>query len=176
LVPIQEKLSIRTDLPAPSSSLKSAAAGTSQAGKWQVSEAKSKFDDSRTVVLRLAAENGIKGWLANSIPQLIVRCQERKTEVYVVTGMPASVEYGEFQRHTVRLRYDDDAAITITSSESTDNKALFIPDAMSSIRRMWTGHALVVGLTPFNANPVTIEFDISGLSSAIQPLREACGW
>jgi hypothetical protein len=38
LVPIQEKLSIRTDLPAPSSSLKSAAAGTSQAGKWQVSE------------------------------------------------------------------------------------------------------------------------------------------
>jgi hypothetical protein len=90
--------------------------------------------------------------------------------------MPATVEVGEFERHTVRLRYDDDAATSVVMAQSTDNKALFFPDPMSSIIRMWSAQMLLVGFTPFNASPVMIRFDVSGLPFAIQPLREACGW
>jgi hypothetical protein len=54
---------------------------TPRFGKWHVSASKSQFDDSRTVVLTLIAENGIQGWLATSLPQLILRCQEGQTEM-----------------------------------------------------------------------------------------------
>lgn len=147
-----------------------------QSGKWRLIKSESQFDDSRTVVLTLVAENSIKGWLATSMPQLILRCQEHRTEAYVVTGMPATVEYGESDRHTVRLRYGDDAATSVMMSQSTDNKSLFFPDPTNSILRMWNVQTLLVGFTPFNANPVSIRFDVSGLPFAIQPLREACGW
>jgi hypothetical protein len=162
--------------PSGPSPVMSAGISLSGPGKWHVSETKSVFDDSPTVVLSLAAENGIRGWLASSIPQLVVRCQEGRTEVYVVTGMSASVEYGKFERHTIRLRYDDDAAITSVAGDSTDNRALFLPDPMGSITRLWSAHSLIVGLTPFNANPVSMEFNVSGLPTSIQPLRHACRW
>jgi type VI secretion system protein VasI len=144
--------------------------------KWHVSEAKSQFDDSRTVVLTLAADNRIKGWLATSTPQLILRCQERKTEVYIATGMPASVEYGEIRRHTVRLRYDDGVAKSMLMTQSTDNQALFFPNPVSNIRRMLSSQTLVVGFTPFNGSPVTIRFDVSDLASAIGPFRGVSRW
>ena len=96
--------------------------------------------------------------------------------MYVATGMPATVEAGELNRHTVRLRYGDDAAFSVLTSESTDNKALFFPDPINNITRMWNVQMLLVGFTPFNANPVSIRFDVSGLPFAIQPLRDACGW
>jgi hypothetical protein len=137
---------------------------------------KSQFDDSRTVVLSLGAENRIQGWLATAVPQLLLRCREGRTEMFVAVGMPATVEPGEFERHTVRLRYDDEAPISVVTNQSTDNKSLFFPDAISSIVRMWNSHILLVGFTPFNASPVTVRFDVSGLPLAVQPLREACGW
>jgi hypothetical protein len=96
--------------------------------------------------------------------------------MYVVTGMPAAVELGQFERHTVRIRYDDDAAASVVTNQSTDNKALFFPDPMSTIVRLWNAQVFLVGFTPFNASPVTIRFDVSGLPFAIQPMREACGW
>lgn len=148
----------------------------SRSGKWHVSESKSQFDDSRTVVITLIAENSIQGWLVTFRPQLILRCQERKTEMFVVTGMAATVELGEFQRHTVRVRYDDDAATSVVTNQSTDNKSLFFPDAVSTAVRMWNAQVLLIGFTPFNASPVTMRFDVSGLPFAIQSLREACGW
>jgi type VI secretion system protein VasI len=180
MVPIREDRSLgeggSAGPPAKSSNRPQPVTEPARPGKWQVTESKSQFDDSRTVVLSLLAENGIKGWLATSMPQLILRCQEKRTEVYLVTGMSAAVEYGESQRHTVRLRYDDDLADSILASQSTDSKALFFPDPMNTVIRMWSAQALVVGFTPFNANPVTIRFDVSGLPTAVRPLRDACGW
>ncbi len=120
----------------------------SQFGKWRVSKSKSQFDDSQTVVLTLAAENSIKGWLATSIPQLILRCQEGRTKAYVVTGMPAAVEYGEVERHTVRLRYGEDAAFSVLMSQSTDNKSLFFPDPVMKIVGLWNVPVLLVGFIP----------------------------
>ena len=163
-------------LPAGNASGGGKSEGAGQFGKWRVTKSKSQFDDSPTVVLALKAENTIRGWLATSIPVLLIRCQERKTEVYVATGMQASVESGGTSLHTVRLRYGDEAAYVTPMSESTDNKSLFFIDLIGDIRRMWNVQPLLVGFTPFNANPVTIRFDVSGLPLAIQPLREACGW
>jgi hypothetical protein len=180
LVEIQGRHSLPSGAAASISAVKAPApvqpVSEARPGKWRVSKSKSQFDDSPTVVLALRAENSIRGWLTTSIPVLFIRCQERRTEVYVATGMQASVESGGSNLHTVRLRYGDDAAYATPMSESTDNKSLFFIDPTNDIRRMWNVQSLLVGFTPFNANPVTIRFDVSGLPIAIQPLREACGW
>ena len=78
--------------------------------KWQGGLGQpSPMDDSPTVVFRLRAENDIEGWLAKKRPTLIVRCLERKTDVYVVTGMAAQPESGHFQEATVQIRLDDES-------------------------------------------------------------------
>src|SRR5712691_5042218 len=51
--------------------------------KWKISIGRSPMDDSRTVVLTLDSEEQIQGPLGAVKPSLIVRCKERKTDVYV---------------------------------------------------------------------------------------------
>jgi type VI secretion system protein VasI len=128
------------------------------------------------VVLSIAEANPVSGWLATSVPRLYLRCQEKRTEAFIVTGMSASVETGAFQLHTVRLRYDEDAATSLLMSDSTNDKALFFPNSVAQVTRMLSAKTLLVGLTPFNASPVSFSFDLEGLATAIEPLREACGW
>jgi hypothetical protein len=72
-------------------------------GQWHLSQERSEMDGSRIVVLSLAAENEIQGWLSSKVPELNIRCREHKTDLYVVTGMAANVEYGT-ELHTVRIR------------------------------------------------------------------------
>jgi hypothetical protein len=60
--------------------------------KWHVTESRSPMDDSRTVILALDSADVIEGPIGSNKPTLIVRCKEGKTQIYVSTGMAASVE------------------------------------------------------------------------------------
>jgi type VI secretion system protein VasI len=164
-----------TALPAPAPS-SAAADPPAPPNKWMGGESKSEMDDTKTVSFRLGAENEIEGWLAKARPSLIVRCQERKTEAYVVTDMPANPEYGEFQRHTVQLRFDERPPISQMWGASTDDKALFAPNAVSFSRTLAKAQTLRVRFTPFNASPQTIEFDVRGFDSRLPVLAKTCGW
>ena len=62
--------------------------------KWHLTETRSPIDDSKTEVLQVDAEEQIHGPLGEITPTLIVRCKEKKTVVYVDTGMAATVEEG----------------------------------------------------------------------------------
>lgn len=64
----------------------------SPADKWHVTEEQSPMDDSKTVLLTLDSDDQIQGPLGSVRPSLIVRCKEKKTDVYAVTGMAADVE------------------------------------------------------------------------------------
>jgi hypothetical protein len=70
-------------------------------GKWEEFGGSSAMDDSKSVSFQLKAEDAITGWLKKETPTLVVRCQERRTDVYLVTGMSASVEYGDTEGHTL---------------------------------------------------------------------------
>lgn len=64
-------------------------------GKWQLDAGgASSFDDSESVVLALDAEQEISGQFDTKLPTLILRCQERQLEAYVVTGLQPDVEPG----------------------------------------------------------------------------------
>ncbi len=145
--------------------------------KWQGGEGKrSAMDDSPTVVFSLEAENEIQGWLAKKTPTLIVRCLERKTDVYVVTGMAANPEYGLFQEHTVQIRFDDAKAFKERWGASTDNEALFAPSPIRLARQVAKAHTMRFRFTPFNASPAVIVFDVRGFDKHIGLVSKTCSW
>jgi type VI secretion system protein VasI len=145
-------------------------------GKWQVSVGQSAADDSKTVVVSVSADSEITGWLAHERPDLIIRCQERKTSMYVTTGMPPAVETGNLDGATVLLRFDKEKAFAVSTGKSTDSKALFIPNAVGVTKQMIAHDQMLFRFTPFNASPQETTFDLRGLKSAIGPLQEACAW
>jgi type VI secretion system protein VasI len=151
--------------------------------KWTISIGRSSMDDSRTVVLALDSEDKIQGPLGTVTPSLIVRCQEKKTEVYVATGMAASVEsHGEYSiapedSHTVRTRLDDAVASTEYWSESGDHKALFAErDSIEFAKALSGASTFTFQFTPFDASPQTAQFNVGGLGPHLHKLAEACGW
>jgi hypothetical protein len=145
-------------------------------GKWETSFDTSALDDTRTVILRLIAEKEIKGWLTTYQPALILRCKERETNAYVVVGMQVDNDYGEIDVSTARIRFDSDPAQTIKMGESTDGEALFFRDPIPIIRTMVTHNQMVFEFSPFHAAPAETVFDLRGLSAAVTPLQNACGW
>lgn len=144
-------------------------------GKWQVATDTSSFDDSERVVLSLDAERPIEGFLESYLPTLILRCQEGEIEAYVVTGMAADVETGNFDGATVRIRLDDEAAETLNTGRSTDDKALFFDHAPQLISRLEDADRMLFQFTPFNAAPAETSFDLRGLGEVLPQLRQACG-
>lgn len=147
----------------------------STTGAWESSEGVSAMDGSKTVTLSLAAENEIRFWLGSSRPHLVVRCREKKTDVYVVTGTAADVENSE-DTHTVRIRLDQSKAFTEHWDESTDHQALFSSGAVGLARRISKSHTMLFEFTPFNASPATAEFTVNGLNKLLPSVADACGW
>lgn len=134
----------------------------------------SKMDDSTTVIYSLDAESAIQVWLKTVTPTLIVRCQEHRTEAYVRTESAANVEYGDTR--AVRIRWDEKAPAAQYWSPSTDNEALFAPNPVGFIRSLAKSNRLRIQFTPFNADPVVMEFDVSGFGDRIDLLAKTCGW
>jgi hypothetical protein len=85
------------------------------------------MDDSRTVILKLDANEPVKAWLKVVHPVLILRCKERVLDTYVATQTAAAVERGG--GHSVRLRFDTGVPKPEDWGESGDHAALFAPAA-----------------------------------------------
>lgn len=150
----------------------------STSGKWHVSTERSKIDDSLTVVISLAADNSIRGWLETHWPSLVLRCKENKTQAYIVTGMPPNTELGVYDGATAVIRFDDRKAAHVKMNKSTDNKALFFEEwrSIEFIERMERHKTLLFQFTPFNASPTMTTFQLVGLSEPLRRLRKACHW
>jgi hypothetical protein len=143
--------------------------------KWIAQSDTSPMEDTKDVYLQLTAENSIQGWLATETPKLVIRCKERKADVYIITGMPATVEYGT-DSHTVRIRLDDQRAFTEHWLQATDDKALFARNPVVLAKKMAKAKTMLFEFIPFNASPVTVRFDIQGLDQEISKVASACKW
>ncbi|MDR0274124.1 MAG: type VI secretion protein [Burkholderiaceae bacterium] len=156
--------------------LSSPRSATNTVSKWRVDKETSRMDDSTNVMVSLEAESNISGWPSKTYtPSLVLRCKEKKTEVYIVTGMSPQVEYGT-NGATVTLRFDKDKATKIQTSKSTDGQALFFGQSVSFIKNMIGHSTLLFEFVPFNSSPAMTTFDLKGIEEAIKPLRETCKW
>jgi hypothetical protein len=139
------------------------------------------MDDSKTVVLALDSDDEVRGPLGAVRPTLMIRCQEGKTESYVVTGMAANIEGssdgGLSEYHTVKVRFDDAPPQQFGLwSESTDHQALFIGNGQALAKELSKANAFTFQFTPFDGSPQVAQFDVRGLDPHLHKVAEACGW
>lgn len=165
-----------TPVPAAASPAKAAPAGGT--GRWIVSEDKSAFDDSRTVILSVESDDNIRGHFGPPGPaSLYLRCMENRTVAYLVLNDLFLSDIQGFGK--VEYRIDDGKAASVSMTASTDNKALGLWSGGSSIpfiEKLIRGERAVFRATPFNESPVEFTVDLAGLETAIAPLRGACSW
>ena len=148
---------------------------SSLTGMWVTKFGTSSFDNSKTVVILLNANSPVTGWLNETyLPVLYIRCQEQKIDVYIAVGLQQNVEYGLYNKSTVRVRFDSDTAETFITNHSTDNQALFFKNPTSMMNEILKHQTMVFGFTPFNASPVETSFNLNGVTDAIKPLLEDC--
>jgi|TARA_B100001971_G_scaffold18505_1_gene14422 type VI secretion system protein VasI len=138
-------------------------------GKWNVRIDSNPLDDSKTVVLVLVADEGSSQWGRPVV--LIIRCKSNSTEVYITWN-----DYlGSEARVTTRI--GSSKAQSSYWSLSTDSQATFYQDnRIAFVKQLMRADKFVAQVTPYNESPVTAVFDIRGLSEAIKPLQETCGW
>lgn len=148
-------------------------ASPSPGGKWIGNQVEGETIYEKGVSFQLDAESIPPG---GRRPNLIVRCQDKRTDVIMVTWIPAAVERGRPGRAAIRLRFDDAPAYQGRWRESSDREALFAPDAMRLARTIAKARTLRVEFTPADATPVTLTFDISGFEQHLATLASNCGW
>jgi type VI secretion system protein VasI len=144
-------------------------------GRWTIETSVSKFDDTKSVSLSLPAHEKIHGWLGKSyLPELTVRCRERKTEAYIDFGMSPAAEPELYDAATLQFRIDRQPPLKAVATKSADGNVLFLKDPASFIKRLLKAEQLLVRFTPFSSSTQEASFSIAGLEQVIAPLTEAC--
>ena len=132
-------------------------------------------DGSKTIVFTLAATRDLPVWMAHARPALVVRCQYRATEAFVVLDTSASFE-DDADRRTVQIQWDGEESTTQRWGVSETGRELFAPDGKEFVRRAATARTLRFGFTPFNASPVTATFAVEGFDQLAGLVATTCGW
>ena len=134
----------------------SPAPSSGDTGKWQVSAETSPIDDSKNVYAMLQAQETISSMLGRARPTLILRCKEKKTEVFINWGV-----YLGLEETSVLTRLDDAKATSSTWGISTDNKATFYRGGHIAFIKQLLGHQrLLVQVTPYGEKPAMVTFPI----------------
>ena len=173
-----KRLTCYDDLAQPRDSLPKIEQKTSLtgSGKWQIQKKISPLDDSTNVYLSIQANDPVRGNLEQYTPTLQIRCKENTTEAYVIVGVPVADIHGQYNTAQITLRFDKTKAFDIQMDKSTDGKAMFFRKPIGTIEQMMRHGRLLFQFIPSDSPPAITTFDLAGLSEAIKPLREACGW
>lgn len=139
-------------------------------GKWSVDVKKNPIDDTKTVTLYLTADEGKSQ--AGEMINLVIRCKSNTTDLII--SWWGYLGLGET---SVITRVGNANAEQKMWSLSTNNTGTFYPGSpIAFIKSLMSADKLVAQVTPYNKSPVTAIFDIRGLTEAIKPLQETCGW
>lgn len=129
----------------------------------------------RSVAYELDADQQVRVWTTHVRPTLVMRCLNRKTEVFVYTESPSKIESTD-GLHSVRLTFDAAAASDERWPDSAEHDALFAPDGAALARRISAAHHLRFAFSPHNADPVQVDFDLGDSGSVVSQVAKTCGW
>ena len=129
----------------------------------------------RSVAYQLEADQQVRVWTTHVRPSLVVRCLNRKTEVFVYTETPSKLESTD-GLHSVRLTFDDAAGSEERWPDSAEHDALFAPDGTALARRISSAHHLRFGFSPHNADPVQVDFELGDAATVMSHVAKTCGW
>jgi len=133
------------------------------------------YDGTKTISFELAAAHDVSVWMSRARPVLVTRCLSRMTEVFIILGTSSAIEQDSFKR-TVRVQWDDGPEVVQQWQASESAQELFAPDGAAFLGRLAHASRLRVGFTPFNAQPVTVEFVVQGFDQLAGLVAGTCGW
>jgi len=139
------------------------------AGRWQKIVEIHPQDRTRVVQMMIEAQNHLPE--QNDLAALVLSCQKGETDAYIIWRLYLGT-------YDLDLTWKAGTApeVTETWSLSTDNEAVFAPDAIQFIKQLMIYDVLMVKTTPFNSEPLTLVFDTTGLDQEVDDLRKACKW
>lgn len=149
-------------------------------GSWDLQTKRSEFEDTTDVYISVQSKAPVACNMFGSHQPatLFLRCQENTTAIYLATNCHLASGFQGYGK--VDVRVDDKKTATVSMDVSTDNEALGFWEGNKAIpfiqRQLLGGTTMRVRFTPFNASPVSAEFDITGIDDTIAALREQCGW
>ncbi|WP_175528537.1 type VI secretion system-associated protein TagO [Devosia crocina] len=145
---------------------------------WSHRTSTSPIDDSKEVQLTVKSSEPVSGrYRDHDRASLILRCQENTTAAVIYFGGAFVADSGDYGRITYRI--DRQPATERTWVASTSNQHLGLWSGGASIpfiKSLFGGQKMIVRATPFNENPIVLEFDISGVEAAVEELRATCAW
>jgi len=141
--------------------------------EWIFAENGSPMDGTKTQTLRMeAVDADLPGYATGT---LMIRCKAGKSDLYIVTGKPAEVEYG-VDTNTVRVRLDDGKPVTQHWTESSDHDALFAPDPVMLGQQIAAARTMLFEFTPFQETKKLIRFDLLDLKRQVEKVAVPCRW
>ena len=96
--------------------------------------------------------------------------------------MSGFIDWGIFldvEKARIVFRYDVEQAQAVMVQVSKDHKkieSLSEDRVIFRIKEMFGKSKLTARVTPQGGKPLAVTFKISGLESAIKPLRKSCNW
>lgn len=145
------------------------AANPEPAGRWQKIVEIHPQDRTKAVQMMIEAENRLPAQKDSAA--LVLSCQKGETDAYIIWR-----QYLGTYDLAVTWKAGTAPEVTETWSLSTDNEAVFAPEAIKFIKQMMIYDVLMVKTTPFSSEPLTLVFDTTGLDQEIDDLRKACKW
>ncbi|QTN36686.1 type VI secretion system-associated protein TagO [Cognatishimia activa] len=145
---------------------------------WTVSATTDAFSDSLTVSVSTPASKPVKCRWGTKIPTLVMECRDNQTIARFETHCRISTsdfdDYGD-----VTYRVDKSDVKTLRFSESVDNRSMGLWESEESvpfIQSLMDSEILAAKIKPYSDEPFVAFFDTTGLSDAIAPIQNACGW
>jgi hypothetical protein len=128
----------------------------------------------KSAAFELEANQPVSVWMKQVRPTLVVRCMDRRTDVFIYTDSAARIEEQD-ENHTVRVAFDGDEGAHERWPDSVEHDALFAPDGKAMAGRIQASRQMRFTFSPHNAAPVTATFEVSGLRELLAPIAKRCG-
>jgi len=141
-----------------------------KSGKWKVSVETSKMKDTTDITIIQSSENNVQCNYGGNKINLYIRCKENAVDVLFYGGGCFFTETSAEFRLDKEQTYKEDMVV------STNNKALFIRNPKSFIKKMFDKNQLYWRVSPYNESPILAEFDITGLKDVIAKHDDTCLW
>ena len=155
--------------PVPAQKMIASPAPTPPEVVWNYSTTTSPMDDSRDDFLYCDAVDVDRSMPRNYTPALCISYKENRLRVYIATSLFLGVAGKSID---VTCRLGTNPPSTAKWGISDKSNALFWEgDASYFVRALLGSNQLLVRFEPFGGNPVTIKFNLDGLSKAIEPME-----
>ena len=128
----------------------------------------------KSAAFELEANQPVSVWMKQVRPTLVVRCMDKRTDVFVYTDSAARIEEQD-ENHTVRVAFDGDEGAHERWPDSVEHDALFAPDGKAMAGRIQASRQMRFTFSPHNAAPVTATFEVGGLRELLAPIAKRCG-